>query len=121
MCFKNNFLFVAIICLSLLSVGSSLSCQQGTKISFQSTVVNNLKERPCLVNASSYTCHRYDVTLTASGNTGKMLSILFQCFYGEYLKCNLLSIRSAFITNFNVIKKIDFCQIRNKIEQVLEK
>ena len=91
MCFENKFLFVAIICLSLLSLDSSLRCQQGSKTKSESLNINDITELSCPSNAS-YECHRYDVNFTASGTSGKKLTIHFQRFYKEYFKYNLLTI-----------------------------
>ena len=91
MCFESKFLFVAIICLSLLSLNSSLRCQQETKTKIESLNINDTTELSCPSNAS-YECHRYDVNFTTSVSSGKKVAIYFQRFYREYFKYNLLTI-----------------------------
>ena len=81
MCFESKILFVAIICLSLLSLNNSLRCQHGSKTKIESLNINDTTEILC-PSDESYECHRYDVSFTTSGTSGKKLTIYFKYFYG---------------------------------------
>ena len=79
MCFESKFLFVAIIYLLLLSRDNSLRCQQWSKTKIESLIINDTTEISCPSNAS-YKCHRYDVSFTASGTSGKKLKFILNAF-----------------------------------------
>ena len=71
--------FTVAFCLFFSTVHAQLNCLQGQET--QNDPNTTLKSQPCSNDGPSYSCKRFDVTVTVAGRTGESFIFCAQQFY----------------------------------------